>query len=207
MPEDLVGAGIHWKSLGSLVLLSSAIMGSPGPVTVSLVGAGSTYGVRRSLPYLLGNILGSEIVLFAVATGVTATLLAIPRIGSVLIWISVAYILWLAYHIATAPPLSELTASSPAFSLGAGVLLGVANPKAWVAMAAVFATTRLADGAAIDAAAKLAVLGVMVVVICVTWLIAGTSLAPLLRNSRRNRVVNYGLALALVVATGLASLH
>jgi len=198
---------IRWGSVGTLVLISLAIMGSPGPATISLVAAGSVRGVRRSLPYLFGIIVGTTLVLVAVATGITAALLAVPAIGSVLIWISVAYILWLAYHIATAPPLSKLTGASNAFSLMGGAILGIANPKAWVAIAAVFASVHLADAPTNDAAAKIVVLTVMIIVICATWLVAGTSIAPLLRDPRRARLVNAALAVGLVGATALAMLH
>jgi threonine/homoserine/homoserine lactone efflux protein len=207
MPEALLVAAIRWGSVGPLMLISLAIMGSPGPATISLVAAGAVHGVRRSVPYLVGIITGTTIVLLAVATGITAALLAVPAIGSVLIWISAAYILWLAYHIATAPPLSEPVAASDAFSVAGGALLGVANPKAWVAIAAVFASARLADTATTDAAAKIAVLTAMIIVICATWLVAGRSIAPLLREPGRARVVNAALALALVGATALAVLH
>ena len=195
---------IRWGSVGPLVLISLAIMGSPGPATISLVAAGSVRGVRRSFPYLVGIIIGTALVLVAVATGITAALLAVPAIGSVLIWISVAYILWLAYHIATAPPLSKMTGASDAFSLMGGAILGIANPKAWVAIAAVFASAHLTDSPPTDAAAKIAVLTVMIIVICATWLLAGTSIAPVLRDPRRARLVNVALAVGLVAATALA---
>jgi threonine/homoserine/homoserine lactone efflux protein len=163
--------------------------------------------VRRSLPYLVGIIVGTTIVLIAVATGITAALLAVPAIGSVLIAISAAYILWLAYRIATAPPLSEHTAASDAPSLAGGALLGVANPKAWVAIAAVFASAQLADATTTDALAKIAVLTAMIIAINSTWLAAGASVAPLLRNPRRARAVNGALAVALIGATALAVLR
>jgi len=198
---------IRWGSVGTLVLISLAIMGSPGPATISLVAAGSVRGVRRSFPYLFGIIAGTTLVLVAVATGITAALLAVPRVGSVLIWISVAYILWLAYQIATAPPLSKLTGASNAFSLMGGAILGIANPKAWVAIAAVFASVHLADAPTDDAAAKIVVLTVMIIVICATWLVAGRSIAPLLRDPPRARLVNAALAVGLVGATALALLH
>ena len=206
MPEPVPVAAIRWGSVGPLLLTSLAIMGSPGPATISLVAMGSAYGVRRSLPYLAGIIIGSTIVLVAVATGITAALLAVPAVGSLLIGVAAAYILWLAFHIATAPPLSEQTAAAVP-SLAGGTLFGVANPKAWVAIAAVFAGAQLADAAAADAAAKLAVLTAMIVVINATWLLAGTSLAPLLRDPRRARVVNVALAVALVGATALTLVH
>ncbi len=207
MPEPLFVATIHWGSAGPLLVTSAAIMGSPGPATISLTAAGSAFGVRRSFVYLVGIIVGTTIVLLAVATGITAMLLALPAMRAVLIAISAAYILWLAYHVATAPPLAAHTTATDAPSLVGGTLLGVANPKAWVAIAAVFASTHLAETATTDAAAKIAVLTVMIILICTTWLIAGASLARLLRDPHRARIINTALAVALVGATALAVLH
>jgi threonine/homoserine/homoserine lactone efflux protein len=198
---------IRFGSIGPLMLISLAIMGSPGPATISLVAAGSVRGLKRSFPYLFGIIVGTTVVLVAVATGLTGVLLALPAIGTVVIWMSVLYILWLAYHIATAPPLSKPTGASNAFSLRGGTLLGIANPKGWVAIAAVFASAHLADSPAADAVAKVVVLTLMIIVICATWLLAGRSIAPLLRHPRRARLVNAALAVGLVGATALAVLH
>jgi threonine/homoserine/homoserine lactone efflux protein len=68
------------------------------------------------------------------------------------------------------------------------VLLGVANPKAWVAIGAVFTSTRLADSAAADAAAKTAVLTAVIVVVHVALavaLLAATVLAFVRQPIRR----------------------
>jgi threonine/homoserine/homoserine lactone efflux protein len=193
----------RWDAVGSLIVTAVAIMGTPGPATISLTAAGSAYGVRRSLTYLAGIIAGTTIVLLAVATGITAALLAVPAVRPALLAAGAGYIVWLAYHIATAPPLAAAGPASAAPGLLGGTLLGVANPKAWIAIAAVFASARLAGGAAVDAAAKVAVLAVMIVVINSTWLAAGASLAPLLRDARRARLVNGGLAGVLVAAAVL----
>lgn len=207
MPEPLLLATIHWGSVGPLLVTALAIMGSPGPATISLTAAGSAFGVRRSLGYLVGIIVGTMIVLVAVATGITATLLAAPALRAVLIAISVAYILWLAYHIATAPPVAAQTAALGARSFGGGTVLGAANPKGWVAIAAVFGSVRLADTATTDAAAKIVALSVIIVLILTAWLIAGASLAQMLRDPRRARIINVALAAALVGATALTVLH
>jgi threonine/homoserine/homoserine lactone efflux protein len=213
MPDVLLEplAGIRWQSIGPLLLISLAIMGSPGPATLSLLAAGSVHGVRRSLPYLLGVIVGTALVLVAVASGVTAALLAVPALRAVLTVISAAYIVWLAVRIASAPPLTQpgaaAASAAAAFSLPGGLVLGVANPKGWVAIAAVFTSVELADAATTDAAAKVALLTAMIVVICATWLAAGASFTPLLRDPRRSRVVNVALAAALLLATTLAVLR
>lgn len=193
----------RWDAAGSLILTSLAIMGTPGPATISLTAAGSAYGMRRSLAYLAGIVAGTAAVLLAVATGITAALLAVPAVRPALILAGAAYIVWLAYHIATAPALAEGRAELAAPGLAGGALLGVANPKAWIAIAAVFASARLADGTAADAAAKVAVLTVMIVLINTAWLAAGSTLAPLLRDRGRARLVNRCLAGVLVAAAAL----
>src|SRR5579859_7306647 len=100
-------------------------MGSPGPATISLTAAGSAYGPRRSLGYLAGVVAGTMIVLVAVGTGVTATLLALPGLRPVLIAISGVYLLRLAYRVATAPPLPPPPSRETAPSFAGGALLGV----------------------------------------------------------------------------------
>jgi threonine/homoserine/homoserine lactone efflux protein len=182
------------------VLTSLALMGTPGPATISLTAAGSAHGIRRCVGFLIGIIAGTLLVLLAVATGVTAVLLAAPGVRSALVVASAAYILWLAYHVATAPPLAGRGAA-PAPSTAGGAFLGVANPKAWLAIAAVFASVHLDDRGFTDAAAKVTILSVMIVLINTAWLLAGASFAPLLRDARRARIVNVALALVLVVAT------
>jgi threonine/homoserine/homoserine lactone efflux protein len=205
LPALLLSTTIRWGSIWPLLLTALAIMGSPGPATISLTAAGSAYGVRRSLGYLSGIVAGTVAVLVAVATGITAALLAVPVLRSVLVVSSVAYILWLAYHIATASPPSDRPVAAPSFA--GGVLLGVANPKAWVAIAAVFSSARLASTTTADAAAKVAVLSLVVVLIMAVWLLAGACFAAPLRDPFRARVVNLTLAAALVAATALAILH
>jgi threonine/homoserine/homoserine lactone efflux protein len=199
-------ARIEWHAIGPLVLAALAIMGSPGPATISLTACGSAYGVRDSSRYLTGIVLGTIVVLVAVATGVTAVLLTAPVVRPVLLAISVLYVLRLAYMIATAPPLRQLAGGRPP-TLAGGVVLGVANPKAWVAIAAVFASARVSDGPVTDGSAKVAVLVVLIVVINAAWLAAGAACAPALQDPRRARAINVGLAILLVGALGAALLE
>ena len=192
---------LRWDAVFPLMLASAAVMGSPGPATLSVAFVASTFGPRRAVTYLLGAIVGTVVVLFAVASGVTATLLTFPALRVVLIAFSAVYLFWLAYRIATAPPLADQRAPGHPPPFAAATAFAIANPKAWVATTAVFAGARLAETATADALAKTAVLALMIVLIMVGWLFVGASFAPLLRNARRARVVNVTLAVALVVTT------
>ena len=200
----LLTSSVHWSAFVPLVVTALAIMGSPGPATISLTATGAAFGVRRSARYLAGIVAGTTVVLLAVAVGVTGVLLATPALRPVLIAAAVGYIIYLAYHIATAPPLGAGAAAAAAPSALGGLLLGVANPKAWVAIGAVFVSVRVASGAVLDAGMKTVALTVLIVVINTAWLAAGASLAPVLRDPARARRANVLLATALVVSTAAA---
>jgi threonine/homoserine/homoserine lactone efflux protein len=159
-------------------------------------------GVRQSLRFVSGAITGTVAVLLAVAAGVMALLSSVPGLGASLTFGSTAYILYLAWKIATAPPLAKQTADAGAPSFVAGFLLAIANPKAWFAIAAVFMGSTLTQLSGLwDASLKASVLAAMIVVIHFTWLMGGASLAGVLGDPRRSRIANRVFALLLVATT------
>lgn len=207
MAEQLLSPSQLWQPLATLILASLVVMGSPGPSTMSVTAVGAAFGFRRSLPYLSGIVLGTIAVLLAVATGTVAVLLAVPRIAPILVGVSAVYILYLAFRIATAPPLSRHSDDRAAPSFAGGFLLAVGNPKAYVAIAAVFAGTRLTgEAGALDAGLKVTVLGLMIVVIHLGWLLAGAALSRVLSDPVRSRIANLAFAAVLVATTALAFL-
>lgn len=183
-----------------LILSALAIMGSPGPSTISLTAVTATFGARRALPYFAGLVIGTTLVLVAVAAGVTVAILAVPYTAAILSVAASIYILYLAWQIATAPPLGSayVVAGNPPPAWG-GVILGVANPKAWVAIGAVFAAYRVAVDQTADAILKTAILTVLIVAIHAAWLGAGALFAEFLRDPVRSRIANIAMAILLVV--------
>ena len=100
--------------------------------------------------------------------------------------VSAAYILYLAFRIATAPPLARQRDQAAAPAFAGGFLLAVANPKAYLAIGAVFAGISITgESGALDATVKIALLGVMIVIIHMCWLLAGASLSRVLHRSHR----------------------
>jgi threonine/homoserine/homoserine lactone efflux protein len=201
------GQAAPLSGLWTLLLASAALMGSPGPSTMSVVAVGAAFGLRRSLRYASGLILGTVSVLLVVATGIFAALASVPRLAPVLTAASAAYIVFLAIRIARAPPLQRQDAAAPAPSLAGGLLLAAVNPKAYLAIAAVFAGSRLGGlPPAAEALTKMVVLAAMVVLIHLGWLLAGASLARALRDPTASRIVNLALAGVLVATSLVAAL-
>lgn len=191
----------------SLLLAALIIMGSPGPSTISLTAVAAGFGLRASFGYGIGLVLGTISVLLLVAMGVSALLLAWPVLALPLRLAAAAYCLYLAWRIATAPPLQPAEGARHAPGWLAGYLLALANPKAYLAIGAVYSGQALLPAVPLaDAAIKIALLCLMILLIHIAWGLFGALLARQLRDARKARLVNGALAVALVVSLGFAEL-
>jgi threonine/homoserine/homoserine lactone efflux protein len=208
MESQFAFAPALWRPLAALTLASLVVMGSPGPSTISVTAVGASFGIRHSINYACGLIAGAIVVLLMVSAGVVALALSIPFGARVLNAIAAVYICFLAFRIATAPPLGSQPEQMSAPAFAGGFFLAIANPKAWLAIAAVFAgTTVITDDRGLDAVIKTALLSVMIVIIHVCWLLAGASLSRVLRDPLSSRLMNISLAATLMITTLLALMN
>jgi len=193
--------------LPGFILAGFALAGSPGPATLSLAAAGAAFGAWRSLGYMVGQITGLVIVMAITASGMVGLLLAVPGVTPVVLAASAAYFAYLAFRIATAPPLNENAIEHRKPTFPAGFLLSLVNPKGYAAMAALFSGFILIrERIALDAAVKIAVLVVIIVAVDIAWLIAGAAMTALFKDPRMNRVVNVSFAVLLIASVGVALL-
>jgi len=195
-------------ALLALILAGLVLAGSPGPNTMSLAAAGAAFGAQRSIAYMIGLAIGMLAVMVIVASGVVAMLLAVPGIAPVATIAALLYFVYLAWKIATAPPLSEAGPEQRVPSLTDGLLLSLVNPKGYAAMLALFSShTLIADGLIADAALKIAVTLVIIVFVNVIWLYVGAGLARFFRSPRASRAINITFALLLLASAALLIPH
>lgn len=190
---------ISIPGLIALLLSAAALMASPGPTTLSVTAISAAYGLRRSLSYVIGINLGTIAVLLAMALGASALLLSLPQLALPITIAASLYILYLAFRIATAPPLSDQR-DQPAPGWFAGLVLGIANPKAYLAIGAVYAKAKLVPAHALaDAGLKCLILSLAIIAIHALWALAGSVLTGFLRDPRTSRRINVALAASLVL--------
>ncbi|RCK34205.1 amino acid efflux protein [Thalassospira xiamenensis] len=203
------------ENLLLLWLAALPLMGSPGPATISLAASGSAFGIRPSLGYLGGIITGTIAVLLLVATGIATALLAHPIAGQILTAIAAIYILYLAWKIATAPIRSahqpettpEPTPEAKAPDFRGGVMLAIANPKAFAAIGAVYAAHTIATHSLwLDNALKITALALVIVLVNSLWLVFGAGFARLLSDPRFGRLINILFAVLLIASLAMALL-
>tara|TARA_R110000803_G_scaffold210730_1_gene283453 strand:- start:1075 stop:1698 length:624 start_codon:yes stop_codon:yes gene_type:complete len=204
------------ENLLLLWLAALPLMGSPGPATISLAATGSAFGIRPGLGYLSGIIIGTTCVLLLVATGVATALIAHPIAGHILTALATIYILYLAWKIATAPVNPARSADktqhhreTAAPDFRGGLLLAIANPKAFAAIGAVYASHHIVQNSVwLNNTFKIAALTLVIVLVNTTWLIFGAGFSRLLSDPRAGRAINIIFALMLIasVSTALLSL-
>ena len=201
----LDGKGARMAGVLGFALAGVALAGSPGPATLSLAAAGAAFGARRGLRYLSGLVIGMLVVMAIIASGLTGMMLAVPGTTQAVTTLAAGYFAYLAWRIATAPLLSERTGLDRPPSFAGGVLLSLANPKGYVAMAALFSGFALIRVCiALDALAKIAALTAIIAAVNTVWLFAGAALTRFFREKRSNRIVNVGFALLLLVSAAAA---
>lgn len=178
---------------------------SPGPGVLSTAGVGAAYGFRNGLAYVAGLFVGNNLVALLVISGVAATALALPWLRTALLIASLAYLLWLAWRIASAGArIGFIEAKSP-LGFWNGLALQPINPKAYVVGTTMFSGFAfLPDNLWLETVIKLLIMNLIWVPLHLGWLGAGVSLRRLDLGPRAQRIVNIAMALSMLVAVGLA---
>lgn len=175
---------------------------TPGPNNLMLMASGTNFGFARTGPHMLGVGIGFALMVLLVCLGIGATFAAVPGAMLALKIASCAYLLYLAWRIATAPPPKldeDAPTGSPLSFLQAAAFQWV-NPKAWsmtLTVAAVYMpATERAQAAAIIAL----VVALVNIPAVTTWAAAGVQLRRLLHRPRAYRVFNVVAAILLVLS-------
>jgi len=117
--------------LGPLALFAAVVTLTPRPQRRPGHGSGANFGFRRTLPQMIGIMLGFGSMAVATGLGLAGLVHAEPRLHGALKYAGAAYFLYLAWRIARADPSSALARAKPIGFLEAA-LFTCMNPKAWV---------------------------------------------------------------------------
>ena len=193
-------------ALGLFLTAAVGLLGSPGPGIAALVAVGRARGLVGGLPYFLGLQLGLATAAGMTAAGLFSLRAAFPSALHVMTIAATVYLIYLAYRIASSAVGETAQASNGAHaSPAAGFLLGVTNPKAYLAFASLLASYTLIKGSAQqDTFTKWFLLVAVMIVVDIIWLYVGVFLRGLILSPDSERVLNVTLGLTVLIAAGLA---
>lgn len=188
------------STLVSLVGFAVAMYITPGPNNVMLASSAANYGVRATLPHMLGIDLGFSAMLVLVSAGLGSLLLSVPVLLPVMRWIGAAWMLYLAWKIATAAPPGE-GRRRPLLGVPGAAAFQWINPKAWlIAVAAASEFTR-PDRPLAEQLLRIGIVFLAVGFPCMLpWVLLGSGASRVLRSRAHLRAFNITMAALLVLS-------
>jgi threonine/homoserine/homoserine lactone efflux protein len=190
---------LSFELLTAFVVFALSTLFTPGPNNVMLMSSGLNFGFGRTLPHMAGVTLGFGFMVLVVGLGLGAVFAAYPTLYTVLKFVGAAYLLYLAWRIATTGTAKGESRGRPFTFLEAAAFQWV-NVKGWVmAVGAVTAYAALAPFPAnmLLIAGIFTVLGVTS---AVTWMLFGTGLKRVVSDPGSVRVFNRVMAGLLVLS-------
>ncbi|MCM0019551.1 MAG: LysE family translocator [Tagaea sp.] len=185
-----------WALLGFALTTSC----TPGPNNAMLTASGANFGFRRAIPHMLGVMLGFPVMVLAIGVGLGAVFAALPWLHAALKYAGAAYLLYLAWRVATAGRSDGPDAAKPIGFFEAAGFQWV-NPKAWIMAVGALAAYTDPDANAWLEAARVALAFLLSgVVSCTMWCGFGVAIGRLLKTERAFRTFNFAMALALVAS-------
>ena len=181
---------------------------TPGPGVLSTAGFGAAYGFKQSLRYVFGLFLGTNLVFFAVASGLIAVLLSVPSLRIFLLVLSTCYLLYLASKIALAGSnIAFIKAKAPP-GIASGVLLQTINPKAYVVNTTFVSGFAFYQSSfAIELIIKFLIINSIWIPLHFLWLYAGTVLHELNLSNKNQRIINLMLSFSMIAAVVVSILY
>lgn len=186
----------------SLVLFAVVATATPGGATALATASGAQFGLRRSVPLLLGIAVGLASLAAAAASGLAALMQSLPVLELTLKVAGSSYLLWLAYRIgsAGAPKMSDGQGTAP-IGFVAGMLLLLLNPKGWAMTLGAAASFAALAASPLDLALILGTtFGAAAIASLTLWCIGGAILARTLRTESQWRILNISLGMLLAAS-------
>ena len=86
----------------SVILFAILMTGTPGPNNMMVTASGANFGYWRSVPHIMGISVGMASMISLLAAGLGIIFERYPMVHEVLKVVGCAYLLYLAWKIATA---------------------------------------------------------------------------------------------------------
>ncbi|MDE2301486.1 MAG: LysE family translocator [Sphingomonadales bacterium] len=199
MPSDF-----DWLEFVTAVLVMEL---TPGPNMAWLAGLSLANGRRAGLMATAGIALGLSANALLAAVGLATLLAAAPRMQSVLHWVGVGFMVWLAWRTWVEGESDTPAAVRAGRDFLAGFLVNLFNPKALIFYVAIIPPFLRGRQARLDEALRLAAVSVTIATAVHLAIVLGAGRAhDLASNPARSRITRRAIALVMLAIAGWLAL-
>lgn len=191
---------MSYNLLLALTLFAFVSSITPGPNNLMLMASGANFGFRRTLPHMLGVVIGFTLMIVLVGVGLVQVFDIYPISHQILKVVSVIYLFWLAWKIANAAPLEgDVQSEGKPITFIQAALFQWVNPKAWtMALTAISAYTP--DQTLYYVSLVALVFGIVNLPSVSVWTVLGEQMARFLTSAARLRAFNWAMAGLLILS-------
>ena len=192
------------QNLQALLLFLCSVAFTPGPNNLMIAASGTNYGYWRSFPHMMGVTFGFPIMLVTMALGLLQIFQNWPILHTTLRIMGAAYMIYLAYRIATSTSISKARNTGQPLNFVEAALFQWVNPKAVINALSILVIFTTPNGNIIAETVYLAVITLLVSFASITtWCLFGTAIGQFLTSARALRIFNLTMAGALVASIAL----
>ena len=186
----------------SLIGFAITMYITPGPNNAMLAASAASFGLRATIPHMLGIAFGFSVMMMIVTAGLGSALLAWPPLLPLMRWAGAAWLLGLAWKIgSTRPAVPGKSGRGRVLGFGGAVAFQWVNPKGWlIGLAAAGMFTQPEQNLTAQTA-WIGLVFLLVALPCMApWMLIGAGAARALRSQARLRVFNVAMALLLLAS-------
>lgn len=180
---------------------------TPGPTNILVLTNSARHGLLRTVPIVLGACAGAALLVLMVGTGLGDVLARHQQAQTVMSWLGIVWLTWLAWQIFRSPAEAvdpNAGTGKPRLGLWGAASLQLVNPKTWMmalAVVSVFA------GTADDRMMRVVWLSLaffLVSIPCMSvWAYLGVSAATFFPSAPSMKRFNQAMAVLLLVSAWL----
>ena len=189
------------------IIISFLMKVTPGPGVLSLAGVGAGFGWKVGMMYLIGLFFGTNGVALLVVLGFKQFLFEIDGVEITFLLLSLSYLSFLSWRIATSDNKTGFKQSLKAPRLYEGIFLQFVNPKAYVVQGHLFVVLSLGMASySTEIIVKFIIVNSIWIPIHLLWLWLGISLKKWSLAVNKQVWVNRGMGLALFAVVILSAI-
>ena len=190
---------IEFKLFFALISYYFVMFVTPGPNNAMLTASGIKFGFKKTIPHLIGIPFGHVIQITLVCFGLGNLFQKYPLVQNYLKWLCFIYLLYLGWKIIGSFSEHKKESGRP-LKLYEAALFQFMNPKAWV-VALTASTAFFPVNENFYLATTFVALTAPFICfpsICL-WALFGSSIKKLIKNAKIKKIVEYFLAVLLVI--------
>ena len=190
------------NSLVLIFMFSFATSMTPGPNNIMLLSSGLTFGYKKTVPHLLGVIIGFPFMTLFVGLGLGKIFESYPLIFTILKIVGALYLLWLSWKVANlTPSFSENKDNKKPLKFIPIVLFQWVNPKNWIKIITAMSVYVNSSQNALAQIVVITIIFLITVVISAnSWTVGGIVLQNIIKSKKGIRIFNIFMAILLVLS-------